>query len=151
MPVLLMVACVAPFATPPRLQLGYACSAQALNRSLALPVVAASLHAAGRGRAARDILPALARAAGCPRSPARSLSLKSTAGALLLPCLHAPSQPCVRGRPAAAAGAAGGARAAGAGAAIVEAMLASLSLDLQAGLDPDPDACTQEDSCSATA
>ena len=37
----LMVACVAPFDTPPRLQLGYACGTQALNRSLALPVVAA--------------------------------------------------------------------------------------------------------------
>ena len=36
----LMVACVAPFATPPRLQLGDACGAQALNRSLALPMVA---------------------------------------------------------------------------------------------------------------
>ncbi len=34
-----MVACVAPFTAPPRLQLGYARGGQALSRSLALPVV----------------------------------------------------------------------------------------------------------------
>ena len=112
------------------------------------------LHAAGRGRAARDIVSALAFAAGCARSPARAVSLKITAGALLLPCLHAPSQPCVRGRPAAAAGAAGGARAAraGAGARGGHAGIAERAgLGMQAGLDPDPDACTQEDSCSTNA
>ena len=98
------------------------------------------LHAAGRSRAARDILPALARAAGCARPPPRALSESSRQACCCCNacCTHPASRACAAGPPQRL-----GQRVVRAppalGRAPVEAMLASLSLGVQAGLDPDPD------------
>ena len=152
-PVPLMVACVAPFATQPPLQLGYACGAQALNRSLALPVVAVKICTPPDAAVPRETLfqrwRALPSAPAHPRARCRG-SPRRARCCCCHACTHPASRACAAGPPQRL-----GQRVVRAppalGRAPVEAMLASLSLGVQAGLDPDPDACTQEDSCSASA